>query len=650
MIYLSTVSPTVNFIDSGELITALHEPGIVHPPGYPLYTLMGYVVSRVLPGEVAWRVNALSAFWGAVGVGTMYALLLHTVAYTRWRNRPGSAVPPAARRTSRRGQPQKVTPQNEEPHFRVDMTTLLSALIAACLLGAASTFWNRSIQAKMYTLHYFFMLLILLLAVAYRWAYERRAEREAGRLLVILALTFGLSLTNHLMTSLLVPGVLVLLSAGGDWRLRLRVALSRWKLALPALLLPLLLYAYLPIRSSQDPVMNWGTPSNFPDFWRHVRGWQYTAYFLTDVELSIMRLWGFATSQWVWLTWIVLLLAVGAGALLARANSPIFYATLLTALLTMGFGVAYGISEIEPYQVPLYAMLLIWLGNAPPLLDRLPTSGTGPGGRQTNGTEPRPLYGAIAAGVLGLIALLSVFLQYPRQNHSNDRLAELSVVNAFRYMEPNSIVLTDHWDFFFSPGYYLQQVRSMRPDVTVIDKSLVKYPWYLGQLEQLYPWLVANSRDLVEAFRVEQRKFVNGEPYDPNRINTLYLDLLTSFVERNADEHPVYIYFRACPANMPQELCENNQIAPSFRRAPSGLALRLWRELPAGTLPPDPVFDLSGYTTNRTPLDEFAIANAGLYLDAYRNAARQYSLARREDKSQEMFMRAQELELALLGR
>ena len=72
VVYLATVSPTVSFIDSGELITAVHEPGVVHPPGYPLYTLLGYVVSHVLWwGEVAWRVNALSAFFGALAVGTM---------------------------------------------------------------------------------------------------------------------------------------------------------------------------------------------------------------------------------------------------------------------------------------------------------------------------------------------------------------------------------------------------------------------------------------------------------------------------------------------------------------------------------------------------------------------------------------------------
>src|SRR5439155_3119742 len=97
VVYLATVSPTVNFIDSGELITALHEPGVVHPPGYPLYTLLGYVASLLPLGEVAHRVNLFSAFWGAVAVGTMYWLLVTCASYISWL-RARRVVPSLQRR------------------------------------------------------------------------------------------------------------------------------------------------------------------------------------------------------------------------------------------------------------------------------------------------------------------------------------------------------------------------------------------------------------------------------------------------------------------------------------------------------------------------------------------------------------------------
>ena len=56
---------------------------------------------------------------------------------------------------------------------------------------------------------------------------------------------------------------------------------------LPAFVIPLLLYLYLPIRSSQDPLMNWGTPNNWGDFWRHIRGWQYQVYLLNLARLDL---------------------------------------------------------------------------------------------------------------------------------------------------------------------------------------------------------------------------------------------------------------------------------------------------------------------------------------------------------------------------
>ena len=42
-----------------------------------------------------------------------------------------------------------------------------------------ATFWSRSVQAKMYTLHYFFVVAIFLCAVNARWAFERTEARAA---------------------------------------------------------------------------------------------------------------------------------------------------------------------------------------------------------------------------------------------------------------------------------------------------------------------------------------------------------------------------------------------------------------------------------------------------------------------------------------
>ncbi len=664
VIYLITVSPTVNFIDSGELITALHEPGVVHPPGYPLYTLLGYVASHVPIGEIAWRVNLFSAFWGAMAVGTAYVFLVTLSSYTGWLASRRAAPAPTNPRRKASKSAQAPTIQAVAEPATYSITIVLAAIAGACLLGAASTFWNRSVQAKMYTLHYFFVMLLFWLATSYRWAYERGDARSSRRLLIALAAGLGLSFTNHLMTSLLLPGLAVLLVVGNGWRewflarfrelwerlpapivlllllpLLLYAMFRHLLVALPALLVPLLvpllLYVYLPVRASEGPIMDWGSPDTLPDFWRHISGWQYQSYLTNDLRESAQRLWTYATGQWVWLTVPVLLLSLASAIFLARANLPVFVATLTTAVVTVAFALRYGISEIEPYLVPMYMMLIIWLGSAPPLIDRL-IAEWGGSRRVPNSAEVYKC-GLPTAALFVALALVSAGLQFPRQNHSNDHLAELFALNIFNNLEKNSIIITDHWDFQ-SPSYYMQLVRDIRPDITVVDKSLLRYPWYLGQLERRYPWLIANSRDIADTFRLEQRKWVNGEAFDQSLLQNSYIQLMTSFVERNISTHPAYVFFSSqCDPSLRQQNEEGNLIAQNYTRQVSGIAYRLWPQPPpANLLPPEPKFDLRGYTNDKTPLDDFAKVNAGCYATAYTLTAQAYAGAKNTAKAQEL--------------
>src|SRR5438046_900830 len=59
--YLITLSPTINFIDSGELVTAGVTGGIIHPSGYPLYTLLNIAAAAVPLGSAVVRINLISA-------------------------------------------------------------------------------------------------------------------------------------------------------------------------------------------------------------------------------------------------------------------------------------------------------------------------------------------------------------------------------------------------------------------------------------------------------------------------------------------------------------------------------------------------------------------------------------------------------------
>jgi hypothetical protein len=651
VIYLTTVSPTVNFIDSGELITALHEPGVAHPPGYPLYILLGYVASRLPLGEVAWRVNAMSALWGALAVGTFFLLVLRAAAYLQPRfarhNRPmkgnrkrtGVSIAPSA-------------PQSAAGTSASQMWLFVaSAAAGASLLGASSTFWSRTAQAKMYSLHYMLVLLLFLLALAAREAYERQEERRTTRLLIATAAVLGLSFANHLMTVLVVVPLILLFVAGGGFRERLRAGFRRLHFIVPALVVPLLLYLYMPVRAAQRPVMNWGSTDNWGDFWRHITGWQFRTYLAGDIPGNISRnsglLAGFTAAQWGFLTLFVLAAALVGAGLLARVSLPLFVSTATFAAVTLAFDLVYGISEIEPYAVPLYMVACLWAGLIPALWVALHTPARSVRGSElAHGRAERQ--GRVIAGLLGGLALISAILVYPAQNYSNNRLAEQFVLNVFSEMPGKSIVITDYWDFY-APTYYLQMLREVRPDIVLIDKSLLRYPWYTSQLRQRYPWLIEKSQDIVERFSAEQRRWVNGEQYDEQVINDGYFDLLSSFVERNYPEYvPYVLWLQDCP---PGAQCESNLIAQDWVRQPTGLAFRLWPPgAPSPSLPPEPDYVLRGITFDHVGFDTFARVNSEMYRQAYLRLADLYGRSGSVDAAQRMDARARELSAALQGR
>ena len=329
--------------------------------------------------------------------------------------------------------------------------------------------------------------------------------------------------------------------------------------------------------------------------------------------------------------------------MLAFSNPAVFVGTFVTAVATAIVSIKYQTSEMVPYIVPMYGMMAFWLGSAPPSISTALQRFSALDNTREN-TAQKQLAPA-AAALLALIAVVSTVVQFPLQNHSNDHLAELFARNAYSGFEPNSIVLTDYWDGFVSPSYYLQQIENVRPDLVLVDTLLLKYPWYLQQLQNRYPWLVANSSDITARFTPEQNKWVNGEPYNASVLNQSYIDLMSSFVERNIDKRPIYTLFT-------QGNPEDSQIAASYVRQPWGSGTRLW---PPGTqslpVPPMPNFDLRGYLTDKTPVqDDFAQFAASLYQTAYQQTAQVFAQANQNDKAQQLVAQATQLQAALTAR
>lgn len=636
IIYVFTLSPTVNFIDSGELVTAGATAGIAHPPGYPLYTLL-IIIGGALPfGDRAVGVNLISALAGALAVGLFYALVYEIVRHhlqspvTAASLNGRTQSNRAARRAMREnGRTDSATRQDKArstsipipatPEPRHEWTAISVSAGAALLLAASFTFWDWATQAKMYTLHFAFVAGLLTLALR-----ARRAIRGAGSpgsswpprlwpapacLLVLLAFGTGLTFTNHFMSVALLPSLAVLIFWSQPRTMEIKgrsvqpdAPPWRWLLSyipwiLVAGLAPLLLYLYLPLRSAQQPLLNWGSPSTWGDFWRHVTLWQSRVLIgkspqglLDFLGATIGR----ASDQLgPWLGILVLFLMIAGIVRLARLALPLLVTMALLVLFTLVETYNLQFAEVGAYSVPMYMMFTTWAAVGLHWLlvfieDRLTPQ------QEVESHRPSTLIAAIPLG----LALLALVWNAGRTGHANDHLADAYVHNQFKNFAPNAVVITNNW-YLASPSYYLQLVRRERPDVAVIDHKLLQYPFYFNYATRQYPDVMATVADKAGPFADITRRWVNGEQVDSNQLSNLFFDMIHALIARNlAAGRPVYLQW-----NSPGQF--ENYIAQGLSTHPEGLALRVDSQPFTGP-PPDPHFDWRGILTEVVPKDDLA--------------------------------------------
>jgi hypothetical protein len=261
-IYLRTLTPSIAWGDSPELVAAAYQLGVPHPTGYPLYMLLGHAAIRLLPwGDPAYRMNLLSALLASGAVAAM-----HRVA-------------------------QRLT------------GSLAAGWVGAILLALAPLFWSQAVIAEVYPLAQLLALLLIYFVV--RWD-----QTGSLRDLQLAAFLTGLNIAHHTGISLLAPGLVgfALTSAHA------RAGLRRLPRLLGLLLLPLLLYLYLPIRAAADPWLNWGDTRTLGAALYHISGRFYREMMFAtpgdQVRIRVHDLWWLLVAN---LGWTGALLAIAGG-------------------------------------------------------------------------------------------------------------------------------------------------------------------------------------------------------------------------------------------------------------------------------------------------------------------------------------------------
>ena len=329
---------TIYVGDSGELVAAAATLGIPHPAGYPLYVLLGKLWITLLPvGSVAFRMSLFSAGFGAAACGLLF-----------W--------------TCRR--------QN---------LSALTSLIASLCLAFAPSFWSQATIQRVYTLNGFFV--IALLACALEWARTRRFFW-----MIVAAFVAGLGASNHT-----VMGVLGL-SVGLFAVITEPAILKRPRqigACIAAGLAGLTPYLYLPLRSRQDPRLDWGNPETLDsliavitrrDFWH--RAWMespsdwlpISTDYLSGLGTeflgvgALLAIYGLITSRTQsrpWMLPIAILLANFLVVALHGSRSDIFiwHRYYIPSFAMVALLIAWGVQRIhDRWGLKTWSLLILPLG------------------------------------------------------------------------------------------------------------------------------------------------------------------------------------------------------------------------------------------------------------------------------------------------
>ncbi|RPI05909.1 MAG: DUF2723 domain-containing protein, partial [Ignavibacteriae bacterium] len=182
--YIITAQVSVSFWDPGELSAAACLMQVPHPPGGPLFSMVGRVFYMLpIPGDIGFRMNMVSAMASAFTV-----LLLYLIAVKMIENYKGKT----------------------DSSTLEGVGTYLAAAIGALTLSFSDTFWFNAGEANYFAASMLLYSSIVWLMMVWN---EKAGEPGSDRYLILIAYICGLSAGLHLMSvlTIIIVGIVVVL-------------------------------------------------------------------------------------------------------------------------------------------------------------------------------------------------------------------------------------------------------------------------------------------------------------------------------------------------------------------------------------------------------------------------------------------------------
>lgn len=308
--------------DSGDLVTAAFEFGVPHPPGYPLYTWLVWLATKIPLYTPAWRAGLLSSIPHAITLSLVY-VVVRKLGHSVW-----------------------------------------AGLFAVLMLGGNYLYFLYSTTPEVFALFDLFIVLTIYLLLVWQ-------DTKENALLYLFSFVFGLSLTHHHVMLFFVPAILYVLYNNYN-----RYKRYNYYLLFLFFLLGLLPYLYIPIGARGTAIVNWDRAVDTAGFIRLLTRADYGSFVANGFYGSLpthrlIQIKAYGQFLLLDLTWGGIFLGV-AGLLSLWARHRQFFWFVVLALGIIGpvfFFYAsfplmnrFSLGTYERFLLPSYTILSVVLG------------------------------------------------------------------------------------------------------------------------------------------------------------------------------------------------------------------------------------------------------------------------------------------------
>ena len=181
ILYIYTMAPTTSFWDCGEFIATSYILGVPHPPGSPLFLLLGNVFSNIpFFNDIGARVNLIAPIVSAFSVMFLYLIIVQLIEEFNGKSKDTSNL----------------------------IINNISAFLAALTFAITDSHWFNAVEAEVYSLSTFFTSIVVWLIL--KWN-TNSGHPGNVRYILFIAYMFGLAIGIHLLNLLALPFIALII-------------------------------------------------------------------------------------------------------------------------------------------------------------------------------------------------------------------------------------------------------------------------------------------------------------------------------------------------------------------------------------------------------------------------------------------------------